>query len=619
MATATLPPCDETARPAPFPEPGTAGGTDAPAAPSIPAAEPLHETGTIVATVLGSSLAFVVGSIINVALPSMQRDLGTDAAGAQWIVNAYLLPLGALVLIGGALGDHYGRKRLFQLGLIVFTAGCLGCALSPNLPALLAARVVQGVGAALLAPNSLAIIAASFTGERRGKAVGTWAAAGAIAGAVAPVLGGWIVDTLNWHWAFLVVVPPAAAAWVVARRSVAESVEDPGDAAPLDWTGATAVTLALATLVWALISLPTRGIGDVAVLGALVAGTALAALFARVEHARGDGAMMPLALFTTPAFTGISLLTLLLYAALGGLLVLLPYMLIESFGFGATEAGAALLPMPLIIGTLSRAAGGLAGRVGARPMLIAGPLVVAVGFALLSRVPSEGFDYWTGRASRARHALARHGHERRAADHGGHGQRSRRQGRRRVGGQQRDLARRGARRHGAARVRAGRTRRRRRGRGGGGARVGLRLRRPGRGGARGGERRRGGLAGARRLTRRPPIGIDGSPVPSGPVGDMRAGDRVHAASEPCAGAARAALFRTARDRCPDQTTSETARQAKAPTAAARAMPASTTTPSSRIRPITISVTASPPTVADSGTSSITGIVRPIRTQSSAGA
>ena len=386
MATATLPPCDETSRPDAS---ETAGGTAA------PTAEPLHETGTIVATVLGSSLAFVVGSIINVALPSMQRDLGTDAAGAQWIVNAYLLPLGALVLIGGALGDHYGRKRLFQTGLIVFTIGCLGCALSPSLPALLAARAVQGVGAALLAPNSLAIIAASFTGERRGKAVGTWAAAGAIAGAVAPVLGGWIVDAANWHWAFLVVVPPAAAAYLVARRSVAESVEDPDDAAPLDWTGAATITLALATLVWALIALPGRGIGDAGVLGALAAGTALAAAFGRVEHARGERAMMPLALFATPAFTGISLLTLLLYAALGGLLVLLPYMLIESFGFGATEAGAALLPMPLIIGTLSRAAGGLAGRIGTRPMLVAGPLVVAAGFALLSGVPSEGFDYWT--------------------------------------------------------------------------------------------------------------------------------------------------------------------------------------------------------------------------------
>ncbi len=376
MTAATLPPCDEAA--------------------PVPAGScvPLHGTGTLVATVLGSSLAFVVGSIINVALPDMQRDLGTDAAGAQWIVNAYLLPLGALVLIGGALGDHYGRKRLFQTGLIVFTLGCLGCALSPNLPVLLGARVVQGIGAALLAPNSLAIIAASFTGERRGKAIGTWAAAGAIAGAVAPVLGGWIVDVANWHWAFLVVVPPATAAWLVARRSVAESVQEAHAAAPLDWAGAASVTLALASLVWALIALPVRGIADAPVIGALVVGTVLAALFVRVEHARREDAMMPLALFTTPAFSGISLLTLLLYAALGGLFVLLPWTLIEAFDFSATQAGAALLPMPLIIGTLSRAAGGLAGRIGTRPMLVAGPLVVAAGFALLSRLPSEGFDYW---------------------------------------------------------------------------------------------------------------------------------------------------------------------------------------------------------------------------------
>ena len=211
--TALPPPCDESAR----------FGDEAVACPD--------ERGTLVATVLGSSLAFVVGSIVNVALPSMQRSLDTDAAGAQWIVNAYLLPLGALVLIGGALGDHYGRKRLFQIGLGVFTLGCLGCALAPTLPALLVTRAVQGAGAALLAPNSLAIIAASFSGEKRGKAIGTWAAAGAIAGAVAPVLGGWIVDAASWRWAFVLVVPPALAAFLVARRSVAESRESAAEAA----------------------------------------------------------------------------------------------------------------------------------------------------------------------------------------------------------------------------------------------------------------------------------------------------------------------------------------------------------------------------------------------------
>ena len=208
------------------------------------------------------------------------------------------------------------------------------------------------------------------------------------------MLGGWIVDAASWRWAFLVVVPAALAAWLVARRSVAESRESASDAAPLDWLGAAAATAALGALVWSLIALPERGAGDPAVLVAGLVGVALAALFVVVERRRGDGAMMPLALFATSSFGGISLLTLLLYGALGGLLVLLPYLLIETFGFGATAAGAAILPLPLVIGTLSRHAGGLAERVGVRRVLTAGPLIVAVGFALLSRVPAEGFDYY---------------------------------------------------------------------------------------------------------------------------------------------------------------------------------------------------------------------------------
>ncbi len=376
MATATLPPCDESR------------------AQNVTQSTCTDERGTLIATVLGSSLAFVVGSIVNVALPSMQNEFGTDAAGTQWIVNAYLLPLGALVLIGGALGDHYGRKRLFQLGLVVFTVGCLGCAMAPGLLTLLGARTVQGVGAALLAPNSLAIIAAAFTGERRGRAVGTWAAAGAIAGAVAPVLGGWIIDMASWRWAFALVIPPALAAFFIARRSVTESRESVTEAAPLDWSGAVAVTLALAVLVWALVALPARGLFNPLVMAALAAGICLVALFIAIEHFKGAAAMMPLTLFMTSSFSGISLLTLLLYAALGGLLVLLPYVLIESFGFTATGAGAALLPIPLIIGSLSRSAGGLAERIGVRRMLSAGPLIVAAGFLLLSRIPETDFTYF---------------------------------------------------------------------------------------------------------------------------------------------------------------------------------------------------------------------------------
>ncbi|WP_048308304.1 MFS transporter [Halomonas sp. PR-M31] len=377
MATALTPPCDESLR------------TRSDHTPCS------RKRGVLAATILGSSLAFVVGAIINVALPAMQTSFATNAAGAQWIVNAYLLPLGALVLMGGALGDHYGRKRVFLLGLVVFTFGCLACALAPNLTLLLAARALQGVGAALLAPNSLAIIAASFSGEARGKAVGTWAAVGAMAGAAAPVLGGWLVDVASWRWAFLIVVPPAAAAFLIGRWAITESRENARITAPLDWLGAALATAALGVLIWALIAFPERGIVDPAVLLAFMMGAILVVAFLIVEHRKGSRAMMPLALFATSSFAGISLLTLFLYAALGGLLVLLPYTLISGFGFTATAAGAAILPFPLTMGLLSRYTGGLAQRIGIRWILTIGPLGVAVGFALIARLPAQDFNYWS--------------------------------------------------------------------------------------------------------------------------------------------------------------------------------------------------------------------------------
>ncbi len=372
-----MPPCDETAA-------AKAGS------------EGTGRTGTLVATVMGSSLAFVVGSIVNVALPAMQREFGVDAAGAQWIVNAYLLPLGALVLLGGALGDHYGRRKAFLVGLIVFLLGCLGCALAPAFWALLVARAVQGVGAALVAPTSLAIIAAAFSGAERGRAVGTWAAAGAAAGALAPVAGGWAVDNLSWRWAFGAVVPLAALTLLVAARTVPESMAEEGERTPLDWLGAGLAVLSLLLLIWALIAGPGRGWIAPAVLAALVGGTALLAAFLWTEHRKGRRAMMPLAVFARPTFSGISLLTLCLYMALGGLLVVLPYMLIQSFGYSATAAGAAILPFPLVMGLLSRFVGGtLAERVGTRPILTVGSLLVAGGFALLAFVSPERPDYWT--------------------------------------------------------------------------------------------------------------------------------------------------------------------------------------------------------------------------------
>lgn len=376
MATAFVPPCDEIA--------GRPGG------------ECRSETGTLVATILGSSLAFVVGSIINVALPAMQADFATDAAGVQWIVNAYLLPLSALVLVGGALGDHYGRKRFFMTGLAVFTAATLACALAPTLEWLLAARFVQGLGAALLAPNSLAIIADGFSGEKRGRAVGTWAAASAVAGAAAPLLGGFIVDSFDWRWAFAIVIPPAAAAWIVGRTAIQESREAEGERKPLDLAGAVLATFALAGLVYALISFPERGWSDPQVLASGAGGLLMVVAFLFAERRKGDAAMMPLGIFGSGSFSGISILTLLLYGALGGLLVLLPYMLINGLDFSAIQAGAALLPFPLIMGSFSRAAGGWATTIGIRNTLTGGPLLVAAGFALFALLASPGMSYWTG-------------------------------------------------------------------------------------------------------------------------------------------------------------------------------------------------------------------------------
>lgn len=366
---------------------------DAPDTATSPGRAPFDARGTLVACTIASSLAFVVGSIINVALPAMQADFGTDAAGAQWIVNAYLLPLGAFVLIGGALGDHYGRRRVFLAGLVVFTASCALCAVAWSLPVLLAARALEGVGAALVAPTSLAILADAFSGPARGRAIGTWAGAGAAAGAIAPVAGGWIVDAAGWRWAFVAVLPFALAAWAIAARAVRESRAEAATRAPLDWAGAALVAGGLLALIWGLIALPAEGPTG-RVLAALAAGVLLLAAFLRVEAARGDAAMTPLALFADARFSGLTAFTFLLYAALGGLMLILPYALIEALGWSATAAGAALLPLPLMIGGLSRLSGGaLADRFGARAMLTVGAGLVGCGFLWLARIPAQDVRY----------------------------------------------------------------------------------------------------------------------------------------------------------------------------------------------------------------------------------
>jgi EmrB/QacA subfamily drug resistance transporter len=351
---------------------------------------PAYPRLVIATTILASSLALIDGSVVNVGLPAISRSFHADAIGLQWVINAYLLPLSALLLLGGAAGDRYGRRRLLIAGVLLFGIASLACAVAPTLILLLLARFVQGASAAILMPNSLAILGQSFSGEAKGRAIGIWAATGAAAGAIGPVLGGWLIDAGSWRLAFMINIPLAAAASALAFRYVDRDVDDM--AGSLDWFGGALATAGLGLATWAL----TEGSGRTWSPSAFVvlgAGLILLLLFLFAERRLGDKAMMPLSLFGSPSFVGLTLLTLLLYGALGALFVLVPYVLIQAAGYTATQAGAALLPLPLVIAVASPAAGALAARVGPRWLLITGPVIVAAGFLLMQRIGSAT-SYW---------------------------------------------------------------------------------------------------------------------------------------------------------------------------------------------------------------------------------
>jgi EmrB/QacA subfamily drug resistance transporter len=351
-----------------------------------------HPALVIATTILASSMALVDGSVVNVALPTIGASLGADAVGLQWVVNAYLLPLSALLLLGGAAGDRFGSRRLLMIGVGLFGAASIACAMAPSLAWLLAARFVQGAGAALLMPGSLAILGQSFSGEAKGRAIGIWAAAGTAGAALGPVLGGWLIDAGSWRLIFLINVPLAAAAVTLAYFYVSTDAAEGSN--PLDVTGAALATAGLGLATWALTEGSGRG-WSMSALVALCAGCLLLVGFVFAERHRGDKAMMPLTLFASPSFVGLTLLTFLLYGALGGLFVLLPYILIEAAGYTATQAGAALLPLPLVITLASPAAGALSGKIGPRWLLVIGPIIVAAGFLLALRIGS-GTSYWSG-------------------------------------------------------------------------------------------------------------------------------------------------------------------------------------------------------------------------------
>jgi EmrB/QacA subfamily drug resistance transporter len=345
----------------------------------------------LAATIIGSAMAFIDSTVTNVALPQIQVRLGATALDAQWIVESYALFLSALILVGGSLGDHYGRRRIFSLGIAIFTLASVWCGLSTSPDMLIVARALQGVGGAMLVPGSLAIISASFEGEQRGKAIGTWAGLSGVTTALGPVLGGFLVENVSWRAAFLINVPLAIVVLLIVYRHVPES-RDP-DARKLDIPGAAFATLGLGGVVYGLITSAEAGFTDLRVLLALVLGAgALVAFVVWERHT--EEPMMPLSMFKSRNFSGANILTLLLYAGLGGSLYFLPFLLIQVHGYSATAAGSSFLPFTIITFLMSRWAGGLVTRFGARLPLMIGPLVAAAGFVLFAIPGTEG-SYWT--------------------------------------------------------------------------------------------------------------------------------------------------------------------------------------------------------------------------------
>ena len=359
---------------------------------AVPAKSKAVQQWTLIGCVLASSLSFVDASVLNVALPAIRAGYQADAQQVQWVVNAYLLPLSALLLLGGALGDHFGRRRLLLVGTALFGVTSLTCALAPSLPILLAARGVQGIGAALLLPNSLALLNAAFSGEERGRAVGIWAAAGAASAAVAPLIGGWLVNSVGWPAIFYINLPLAIGAILIAKSKITESRE--AGAGRTDYLGALFATLGLGGLTYALtLWSATRHFTNEALV-VLGFGLLMLASFIVAERYRGERAMMPLSLFGGRCFSGLNLVTFLLYGAFGAAMLLVPYILITSASYSPLDAGLAMLPLPIVMTSLSPTMGSLAARIGPRIPLTAGPLAVALGMGLSWLVTAQS-HYWT--------------------------------------------------------------------------------------------------------------------------------------------------------------------------------------------------------------------------------